>query len=50
MLLRVALVKTEVSEDLSASIIRMTRIDELGRPEDAILHSQRHETLKSYMK
>jgi hypothetical protein len=29
MLRRVALVRTEVSEDLSASIIRVTRIDEL---------------------
>jgi hypothetical protein len=27
---RVALVKTDVSEDLSASIIRLTRIGELG--------------------
>jgi hypothetical protein len=27
---RVALVRTEVSEDLSASIIRVTRIGELG--------------------
>jgi hypothetical protein len=30
MLRRVALVKTDVSEELSASIIRMTRIGELG--------------------
>jgi hypothetical protein len=30
MLRRVALVKTEVSEELSASIIRVTRIGELG--------------------
>jgi hypothetical protein len=30
MLRRVALVKTDVSEDLSASIIRVTRIGELG--------------------
>jgi hypothetical protein len=30
MLRRVALVRTEVSEDLSASIIRVTRIGELG--------------------
>jgi hypothetical protein len=27
---RVALVRTDVSEELSASIIRVTRIDELG--------------------
>jgi hypothetical protein len=30
MLLRVALVRTDVSEELSASFIRMTRIGELG--------------------
>jgi DNA-binding TFAR19-related protein (PDSD5 family) len=30
MLRRVALVKTDVSEELSASIIKMTRIGELG--------------------
>jgi hypothetical protein len=30
MLRRVALVKTDVSEEISASIIRVTRIDELG--------------------
>jgi hypothetical protein len=31
MLRRVALVRTSVSEELSASIIRVTRIDELGK-------------------
>jgi hypothetical protein len=31
MLHRVALVRTDVSQDLSASIIRVTRIGELGR-------------------
>jgi hypothetical protein len=31
MLRRVALVRTDVSEELSSSIIRVTRIDELGR-------------------
>jgi hypothetical protein len=31
MLRRVALVRTDVSEEFSASIIRVTRIDELGR-------------------
>jgi hypothetical protein len=31
MLRRVVLVRTDVSEDLSASIIRVTRIGELGR-------------------
>jgi hypothetical protein len=30
MLCRVALVRTDVSEELSASFIRVTRIDELG--------------------
>jgi hypothetical protein len=30
MLSRVALVRTDVSEELTASIIRVTRIDELG--------------------
>jgi hypothetical protein len=30
MLRRVALVRTEVSEELSASIVRLTRIGELG--------------------
>jgi hypothetical protein len=30
MLCRVALVRTDVSEDLSASFIRVTRINELG--------------------
>jgi hypothetical protein len=67
MLRRVALVRTNVSEDLSASFIRLTRIGELGTtlavtsnrrmlrrnttrrnvPEDALLHSQRRENLKS---
>jgi hypothetical protein len=28
---RVALVRTDVSEELSASIIKVTRIDEVGR-------------------
>jgi hypothetical protein len=31
MLRRVAVVRTDVSEELSASIIRVTRIGELGR-------------------
>jgi hypothetical protein len=50
---RVALVRTHVSEKLSASFIRVTRIGELGAtqrniPEDAILNSDCHENLKSY--
>jgi hypothetical protein len=56
MLRRVVLVRTAISEDLSASVIRVTRIGELGTrtkrrniPEDAILHSLRLENLKSYI-
>jgi hypothetical protein len=61
MLLRVALVRTGVSEELSASIIRETRIGELGTlavtsnrctmrniREDGILHGHRRENLKYY--
>jgi hypothetical protein len=52
MLCRVALVRTDVSEELSACFIRMTRIGELGTgrniPENAILHSHRRKNLKSY--
>jgi hypothetical protein len=65
MLCRVALVRTDVSEELSASFIRVTRIGELGTtlaitsnwrtlqrniPEDTILHSHHRENLKSYRK
>jgi hypothetical protein len=46
MLRRVALVITDVSEELSTSSIRVTRIGNI--PEDAILHSHRREKLKSY--
>jgi hypothetical protein len=65
MLRHVALVRTDVLEELSTSI-RVTRIGELGVlssskmlaltratrcniPEDAILHSHRRKNLKSYM-
>jgi hypothetical protein len=65
MLRRMALVGTDVSEELSAFIIRMTRICELRTtlavtsdlhtlqrnniPEDGIIHSHRRENLKSYI-
>jgi hypothetical protein len=48
MLRRVALVRTDVSEELSPSFIRVTRIGELGTTL-AILHSHRRENLKSYL-
>jgi hypothetical protein len=64
MLRRVAIVRSDVSKELSASFIRVIRIGELGTtlavtsnrrtlrrniiPENAILHSQRRENLKSY--
>jgi hypothetical protein len=38
MLRRVALIRTEVSEERIASIIRATRIDELGTPLAVICH------------
>jgi hypothetical protein len=61
MLRRVALVRTDVSEELGASFIRVTRIGELETTlaatsnrrmlaaEDTFLHSHRRENLKSYM-
>jgi hypothetical protein len=57
MLRRVALVRTDVSEELSIFFIRVTGIGELGtslavtsnRPEDTILHSHRRKNLKSYL-
>jgi hypothetical protein len=50
---RVALVRTDVSEEPGASFIRVTKIGALGttrrnNPEDTILHSHRRENLKSY--
>jgi hypothetical protein len=44
LLRRVALVRTDVSEEPGASFIRVT-----NNPEDTILHSHRRENLKSYM-
>jgi hypothetical protein len=63
MLCRVALVRTDVSEDLSASFIRVTRFGELWttlavtsnrrtlrrNTKGTILHSHRRENLKSYI-
>jgi hypothetical protein len=56
MLCRVALVRTDVLEELSVSFIRVIRIGELGTTkdvtsnisEDTIPHSHRRENLKSY--
>jgi hypothetical protein len=54
LLRRVALVRTDVSEEPGASFIRVTKIGELGtimflvhNPEDTILHSHRRDNLKS---
>jgi hypothetical protein len=60
MLRRVALVRTDVSEEPGASFIRVTKIGEVGTTQAAtsnrrtlrrntILHSHRRENLKSYM-
>jgi hypothetical protein len=63
MLRRVALVRTDVSEELIASIIRVTTIGELGTlavtgthratrnniPENAVLHILRPKNLKPYI-
>jgi hypothetical protein len=63
MLRHVALVRTDVSEELSAYNITVTSVGELGTalavtsnrrttrryiPEDTILHSHRHEIIRSY--
>jgi hypothetical protein len=50
MLLRVALVTSDVSEELSSSETSvLTRATRRNIPEDAILHSHHRENLKSYM-
>jgi DNA-binding TFAR19-related protein (PDSD5 family) len=57
MLRRVALVRTDVSEEVSATFIRVARIGEIGPalatrrniPKDAILHSHRRKNLKFYI-
>jgi hypothetical protein len=51
MLRRAALVITDVSEECSAAIIKVTRIGATRRniPEDGNLHSDRRENLKSYI-
>jgi hypothetical protein len=52
MLRRVAVERTDVSEELGASFIRVTKIGYVTMrnvPEYAILHSHRRENLKSYM-
>jgi hypothetical protein len=48
MLRRVALVRTDVSEELSSSFIRVTRISELGTTLAVISNRHRRENLKSY--
>jgi hypothetical protein len=49
MLRHVALVRTDISEELSASKTSvLTRATRRNIPEDTILHSHRRENLKSY--
>jgi hypothetical protein len=57
MLRRVALVRTDVTEEPGASFIRVTKITSVltratrrNIPEDTILQSHRRENLKSYIK
>jgi hypothetical protein len=49
MLRRVELVRTDVSEEFSASIISSYKSHTANMPEDGILHSHRRENLKSYI-
>jgi hypothetical protein len=54
LLRRVALVRTDVSEEPGESFIRvtsvLTRAIRRSNPEDTILHSHRRENLKFYIK
>jgi hypothetical protein len=47
MLRRVALVRTDVSEELSASIIRVTGIGELGTTFSLLANGARYEGIQS---
>jgi hypothetical protein len=50
LLRRVALVRTDVSEEPGASETSvLTRVTRRNNPEDTILHSHRRENLKSYI-
>jgi hypothetical protein len=48
MLRRVALVRTDVSEELSASFIRVTRIGELGTTLAVTSNRRTHSSVASY--
>jgi hypothetical protein len=49
MLHRVDLVRADVSEEISDSVMRVTRATKRNIPEDGIFHSHRRENLKSYI-
>jgi hypothetical protein len=48
MLRHVALVRTDISQELSVSTVVLTRTTQRNIQEDSILHSHRRENLKSY--